>query len=216
MASHRNVLIQLQHGLSEERLGPYLDACHGRLGDALALYQWNARIAAAFWVDLAHAEVFIRNALDKQLASRIPAGQPWYNALGGILSPEALGAIAKAKGRVQAEGKPLSPGRVLAAISFGFWRFLLSGRYDRTLWRPCLHRAFPACHAPRRVVHSTMYQLHHLRNRIAHHEPIHGRDLKSDYEDLLLMVGWIDPIARQWVETASTVLEGLSRRPASG
>ncbi len=33
--------------------------------------------------------------------------------------------------------------RLVAELSFGFWRYLLSSRYHASLWVPDLHRAFP-------------------------------------------------------------------------
>jgi len=37
----------------------------------------------------------------------------------------------------------LTPGRVVAELSFGFWIGLVGKQYDHTLWVPHLHRAFP-------------------------------------------------------------------------
>ncbi|ELB86058.1 hypothetical protein Rwratislav_46905, partial [Rhodococcus wratislaviensis IFP 2016] len=55
---------------------------------------------------------------------------------------------------------------------FGFWRFLHSRSYEATLWTPSLRHAYPH-QTPRR--RSDVYNhLNTLRNRIAHHEPIHG------------------------------------------
>lgn len=208
-------LAQIGRQISRERLQPYLALSAHDIARALALYRWNAAMASAFWIDLAHAEVILRNAMDVQLTTWTAqrTDEHWYNVLGAVFTPQSLEDIAKAKRRVRAEGMPLIHGRVLAAISFGFWRFLLSGRYDRTLWRPCLYRAFPHCRTPRRVVHETLHRLHNLRNRIAHHEPVHNRDLKALYDDLLTTVGWISPSARTWVEAGSSVPKTLAQRP---
>lgn len=107
-------------------------------------------------------------------------------------------------------------------MSLGFWVRLLGrggyingGRkadYDRTLWRPALYKAFPG--RPRRMVHQRLNHLRHLRNRIAHHEPILNRDLKRDYESLLEAVDWISTDVRKWIEAYSLLPDAL-RAPLS-
>ncbi len=36
-----------------------------------------------------------------------------------------------------------TPGRVIAELNLGFWRFLLAKRYEETLWTGTLRHAFP-------------------------------------------------------------------------
>ncbi len=62
-------------------------------------------------------------------------------------------------------------------------------------------------------VEARMKRQHFLRNRIAHHEPIHERDLASDHRELLEVVGWICADSRAWVESASRTPTVLSNRP---
>lgn len=45
-------------------------AAHGGPSRALALYEWNATVAAAFHHDLGHLEIGLRNAYDHALSSR--------------------------------------------------------------------------------------------------------------------------------------------------
>ena len=46
-------------------------------------------------------------------------------------------------GRATRNGRLEMPGRVVAQLTLGFWRYLLASRYGRTLWLPCLRQAFP-------------------------------------------------------------------------
>lgn len=106
---------------------------------------------------------------------------------------------------------------IVATLSFGFWISLLgpggrtaTGRkanYEMTLWRPALRAAF-AHRAPltRRQVHRPLNDLRALRNRIAHHEPILGRNLLNDHERILEICGWMSPATRAWVEHHSQVV----------
>ena len=116
----------------------------------------------------------------------------------------------------------LTADRFVASMSLGFWVRLVGrggsvngGRkadYDRTLWRPALHRAFPG--HPRREVQQRLDRLRQLRNRIAHHEPIFDRDLKKDHDGLLEAVGWISSEVRAWIELHSNLPDAL-RAPLS-
>lgn len=47
--------------------------------------------------------------------------------------------------------------------------------------------------------------LHVLRNRIAHHEPIHNRPLIELHELALTTAGWVCPVTRQWIADRSRV-----------
>ena len=75
---------------------------------------------------------------------------------------------------------------------FGFWRYLSSSAHDVTLWRPYLHHAFPAGTA-RPDVDIRAGELHELRNRVAHHEPLLTEDLQRKHTLLLELADLIEP-----------------------
>jgi hypothetical protein len=56
-------------------------------------------------------------------------------------------------------------------------------------------------------------RLNRLRNRVAHHEPIHGRDLAGDHVDLLAVAGWMHPMVAAWIAGLSRVPAVLAARP---
>ena len=60
-------------------------------------------------------------------------------------------------------------------------------------------------HGLRRDVHDAMRDLHLLRNRIAHHEPIHNRPLGNLYGVALTVAGWVCPTTQQWIAARSRV-----------
>ena len=74
------------------------------------------------------------------------------------------------------DGRVEVHGRVIAELPLGFWSSLLGNDYNRRLWQPCLRTAFDGP-VRRTHLHAELNDLRLLRNRIAHHEPIHGRDL---------------------------------------
>lgn len=199
--------------LSHERLGPYLSATGGDLLAAVHLYEWNLAVSGAMYEALGIAEVVLRNALNEQLTTwhgQSP-GQ-WYDDSRGIMSPIAHDDIDNARERVLRLGRPETAGHVVAELNFGFWKFLLAKRYEMTLWTPCLRHAFPNLTPQNRsIVFDALDELHRLRNRVAHHEPIHQRNLRRDMLTIYRLLEWIDADVRQWAITLSRVHAALNQ-----
>jgi hypothetical protein len=203
-------LLTLEQRISAERFAPYRAATGNDVARALRRYERNTEISAAFWAVLSDLEIVVRNAMHEQLSlwSLGAYGRPdWYADRGRIFTAQTAGDIAVARRHAGAFGRAESPGRVIAELPLGFWRFLLSSRYERTLWLPCLRDAFPGIRGQgmRRDVHDAMRDLHLLRNRIAHHEPIHNRPLPELHAVALTTAGWICPTTRRWIAARSRV-----------
>jgi len=210
-------MAEIAAGLSVERFGAYRVAAGGHDADALALYEWNATISAALWTDLAHCEVLVRNRLHEQLtawSTQVYGESVWYRDPGRIFTAQHASDVAEARRRATtgSRAKPETPGRIVAELNFGFWRYLVASQYERTLWLPVLRYTFRNVH--RRHLHGCLARLHNVRNRIAHHEPIHYENLGRLHGDLLKVLGWINPTYRQWVQQQSTVTDQLAARPA--
>lgn len=207
-------LMDLEHGLSPERLAPYRQACGDDLAAALDLYRWNAELSAALGATLGHVEVRLRNAMHQELASwsAYRHGEPrWFLDPGGTFFPPELADIARARRRATRTGRAETPGRVISELGLGFWKFLLARRYDRGLWHPCLHRVFRR--QPRPLVFSAVDRVHTTRNRLAHHEPIFNRPVLVLRDTALHVAGWICPHTREWIEEDCRVPEILAARP---
>jgi hypothetical protein len=183
----------------------------------LRLYIWNTRISAALYGPLQALEILIRNAFHRELAAVYSL--TWYDNPQVPLTPAAAARIAAAKDTLRRAGRPLDPGRIIAELSFGFWERLLSRgprgprNYEMALWRPALHRAFPNARRPRAGIHRPLPGLRDLRNRIAHHEPIFSRDLTTDYQTILEVIGWMCADTQVWVIHHSDVPAVLADRP---
>lgn len=204
----------LERRLSVERLAPYRAASGGSLAAAVALYEWNSEVSAALGTTLGHLEVLLRNALHDELTawSGKRFDDPrWYLDPGGFLFAEALADIDKARSRATRDGRKETPGRVVAELNLGFWRFLLSRRYDRGLWHPCLHRVFPR--QRRSVVYEGVRMLHEARNRMAHHEPMYNRPMPDIHATAIQVAGWICPVTSGWITTRCRVTKLLELRP---
>lgn len=123
--------------------------------------------------------------------------------------------IDKAIERVQSKGQPITHGRVVAELSFGFWRYLLTKRYTDPLWIPHLRHAFPHTQPglDRARVDTEVDALVKLRNRIAHHEHIFNRDLDADAIRALGVIGWVCKDTRDWIKTWSRIPAVLKAKP---
>lgn len=210
----------VEQWLSQPRFAVYLNAAQHDRQRALELYEWNAEVSAAFHHDLAHLEVALRNTYDRALLRNTRSGERhWVFQPRRYFPPQqhiaANGvrydanktarrniddAITKASsGRVAP-----APGKVIAELSFGFWRYLSVKRQHDTLWVPYLHHAFRPG-VSRRSVDKPVGRLHSLRNRVAHHEPLLALNLAEHHNDLLTLAGLISPELRDYIAAYSAL-----------
>ena len=181
--------------LSVPRFDRYLAAAGADRTRALRLYEWNARVSAACQRDLGHVEVALRNAYDRAAAGW---GGPGHWLLHGhqtVFAPltrtrhgRRIDVNRRPREQVEraigdAGGPAATAGKVVAQLTFGFWRFLSTTAHEKTLWVPYLHRAFPPGNK-RADVDALAGRLHDLRNRVAHYEHLLGEDLPGRYADL--------------------------------
>ncbi len=110
-----------------------------------------------------------------------------YNTLERIISKERLSPylakhtgnweidkIQDARKTILKEKRQITPGKLVAELTFGFWTSLFDTRFERILWKD-LRLAFPRCpkkDRQRRNVSSKLNSIRKLRNRIFHHESI--------------------------------------------
>ena len=219
--------------LSTGRLGPYIDSA-GDLERALVLYDWNVRLAGAFWEVIEGLEVIVRNAMHEALSSAF--GVRWFDdsqRFDSRTDRRVQSTIERVQERIGP--KPVPPGLFVSESTFGLWMGLLekggktSGGaqvlHQDTLWQPALVNAFP--HGPRHQGRTlTVLQWpYQLRNRIAHHENlirprwVARRGTQAEmtpdqvHQVCVIAAGWIEPDAATWLQERSRVLEVLAQRP---
>lgn len=193
----------IERAISVDRLSGYRQP-GGDAHDALARYTWNALLGAALYPTLLHLEVAFRNSLYEAVQAHYPAG-PWHTVscwldqVPPILAASDRKRVETAKRRLRRAGKPLTPGRLVAELTFGFWTSLLDRRYEhgQVLWPTLLKAAFPhlpAAQRTRRGVAQRFDRLRLLRNRVFHYEPIwHWHDLRQQHAEMLEALGWLCP-----------------------
>lgn len=110
-------------------------------------------------------------------------------------------------------GPGAPPGKVIAELPFGFWRFLSCAAQEKALWVPFIHNAFPPGTDRRTDVDEPVTQLHRLRNRVAHHEPVLSEDMNARAGAIVRLSTLILPSLGQHIAATSTVAMIVSRRP---
>lgn len=152
------------------------------------------------------------------LSQRRHGSSDWFHTLAYELTDGSVADIEKAKDRITRRQTAVTPGRIVAELNLGFWRYLLGERYARSLWNPGgltgLRGAFGSI-SDRRTIDLSVTRMYELRNRVAHHEPIikfTEAELVSGIRGMDQLLGWMNPGYSQLHDTAR-VLELISLRP---
>ena len=125
------------------------------------------------------------------------------------MTPKSSEKVFDAITGIERMKKEPTRARVVANLSFGFWRALLDRHYKQ-LWIDRLHRAFPNGTGDRKEVASLLSRLNPFRNRLAHHEPIIDAPISDRHDDLIELVRLIDDDAARWLISRSSVTEILA------
>jgi hypothetical protein len=146
-------------------------------------------------------EVVLRNRIHAILSTSV---QPcWFEMPGFLAVPHQTEHITEGLADLTREGKELTPGRVVAALTFSFWTTMLGTPYEN-LWQTDLHRIGRGDDGKglrRKDLSRPLTPIRVLRNRIAHHEPILAWDLPKHHDAMLRITGWLSPPAAAWCRT---------------
>ena len=199
--------------LSVPRYARYLQRAEGDTRLAIGLYQWNLELAAGFYHLLHWIEVGLRNAMHRQLQHHFERADWWEVA---PLDANGHNKIRRARAQLDRRKRGLgTPDDLVTELTFGFWVSLLSrGRaYDRMLWVPALHRAFPRYAGPRRDLHAELYAVLHFRNRIMHYEPVFDLNLAAYRETIYRVLGYLSSHVVDLVADLDRIPDALGRPP---
>lgn len=190
-------LHHLESLLSKERLTSY-----GRadLIQAVKDYEQNTCLAEAFYGVLQGVEISLRNSIHNVMAAGL-SHTDWYTYVPWE-TPES-DALDQAKDKLLKRAKNLSPGAIIAELMFGFWVQMTARKYEKSLWVPYVHKAFPRITTNRKGLNARLHDLLWLRNRIAHHERILHLNLQLKYNELLETVSWICPTTTDWIDSTN-------------
>lgn len=201
----------IRDGLSAPRFAPYLVKTGGDLRAAIDLYWWNVTISAAFYAPLHCLEMALRNSIHQQLAVNF-GRTDWWDA--APLNKSGLRIVSDTRSKLaDRRARAVTDDDMVAELSFGFWVSLVSSTYHRTLWVPCLHKAFPFHRGKRGPLHRDLHTMLLFRNRIMHHEPIHHRHLEADHRTILRLLGYLSPAMAEQLKSYDQVEAVLRNRP---
>ena len=194
----------LSGAFSSQRLEKYINLYNGDVMKVAAHYKANIALSESLYTSLSVFEVTLRNALSKEL-ERMMGRKDWYSVFPSNPALKSVTSeVTVAIRHISQRGEMVSPDKIIAELTFGFWVTLLNSEYELSLWKS-LRLAFP--HMPkkdrkRKNVSSPCNALRKLRNRVFHHESIcWDLDYITDIHNRLVMVlGWINKDMPSWLD----------------
>ena len=198
----------LRNALSAERLGAYALPDDTDEVDSVARYLWNLALCCALQPALHTLEVAVRNHLfsvsrrivDEAALSfdKVPC---WLDARPSLLAGREREAVERAKEAIRIRRSPMTAGRLVSILGFGFWVSLCKRPYEQgridgpRLWPQLATRGFPHLPKARRTrsqVFHALDSLRELRNRVFHHEAVWDRKLDRRHAEIIETIGWIN------------------------
>lgn len=159
--------------LSADRCDTYRLWANGDDALAIRLYTFNVQLSAALYGPLHMLEVALRNTVDRRLSAVY--GSNWLTDPVAFPGRYQQDSVTKAHAQLTRDKKAITHGRMVAELTFGFWSSLF-GRDGVHLWQH-LRPVFQAKGIQRSPVAGQLRDLRHLRNRVAHYEPILAQPL---------------------------------------
>lgn len=166
--------------MSYARMSRYLQACDNNSRKAMTLYRKNLRLSQELFTIISCFEIALRNKIDQHYQRNY--GPHWLQdaaSTGGFFDNRKCRITAKTIRDEIVNLKHLySHPELVAALGFGFWRYLFSSHQYRAGGQSLL-QIFSSRPAGSRqqqynasfVFHQLM-QINDIRNRVAHHEPV--------------------------------------------
>lgn len=192
----------LETALAVERLDAYRQDQASEL-ITLSRYLWNMALCEALYSPLQMAEVALRNQIHSSMTELFSA-EDWYTT-SGLLLPWQEEMVEKAKQELRRNHMPVTPGKVIAELHFGFWTgFFNKAHEDKGIAHALVKPTFKYAPKYERVSNklgARWNQIRELRNRVFHHERIiHWNDLGDQHSKIIEVIGWINPELREMAE----------------
>lgn len=171
---------------------------------AVLHYQCNLQLAEAFYISLSVFEVTLRNALSREMET-MTGRQDWY-----VVFPVTPGLtnlnryITQASKQIAGRHENITPSKVVAELTLGFWVSLLNSEYERLLWKD-LRRAFPYLpkkERQRKNVSAPLNTFRSFRNRVFHNESIcwNLHRVEEIHQEMITVLGWVNKDVPGWLQ----------------
>ena len=172
---------------------------------AIMHYCCNIELAESFYPSLSVFEVALRNALSRELET-MTGREDWYAIFSNTSNLRNLNHyVTQACKQITGRHESISPSKVIAELTLGFWVSLLNSEYEKILWKH-LRRAFP--YMPknmrqRKNLSAPLNTIRTFRNRIFHNESIcwNLNRVTAIHKELLCVMGWINQDLPEWIAT---------------
>lgn len=146
----------------------------------MTLYRKNLKLSQELFTVISCFEIALRNKIDQHYTHQ--HGQNWLRdaaAPGGIFNNNRCRITAQTiRAEINSLNHRYTHPKLVAALGFGFWRYLFSSHQYRSGGQSLLqifpsrppstpHQQYNAA-----FVFNQLKQINNIRNRVAHHEPV--------------------------------------------
>lgn len=179
------------------RLAKYRQSPESNL-HMLTNYFWNMALSESLYPTLHGVELALRNTIHATLTNRYGT-EEWWDRPHTLHRYQRDEVDKKRQRYFKKYGVPISPGHLVAELTFGFWVIVLSGTHVSNIWRwkrfLLVDQAFPYRGSnDLSVLYTRFNEIRGLRNRVMHYERIFDRpDLRRDHADIHEAIQWISP-----------------------
>ena len=169
---------------------------------AITHYECNLLLSESIYVTLSTFEVALRNAFHRELMV-MSGREDWYNLFLNDSKYRNLHPyIIKAKNQICNRREDITPSKIVAELTFGFWTTLVNAEYEQLLWKS-LRMAFPnmpKTERKRKNISSAINRFRKLRNRVFHNESIcwNIKFVEMIHKEILVALGWINADLILW------------------
>lgn len=197
--------IYLEKVFSTDRMNKYSLAYPGDEAKCIVHYQCNMQLSEAFYPILSILEVALRNSTNRELIAKFGAAD-WYNHFSTTAGlGKLIREIAAAQNQITKRRELITPSKIVAELTLGFWVRLFNAEFERILWKD-LRRAFPylsKVDRQRKNVSAPLNNFRNLRNRIFHNEPIAWNlgHLQKLHDEIIVVMGWVNKDLPSWASS---------------
>jgi hypothetical protein len=203
---------------SGKRMERYFNAHPYDEQKAILHYQCNLQLSASFYVCLSVFEIALKNALSRELET-MTERKDWYRVFKENPELKDLNEyIKRAKLSILRRKEEITPDKIIAELTLGFWVSLFNSNYEKLLWKD-LRRAFPYMpkkDKQRKNISEPLNKIRAFRNRAFHNESICWNldEVERIHDTVITMMGWINKELPSWIiplEPFETVKENIKK-----
>ena len=171
---------------------------------AITHYCCNIELAESFYPCLSIFEVSLRNALSRELQT-MTGREDWYVIFSNTPGLTNLNRyITQASKQITGRHETITPSKIVAELTLGFWVSLLNSEYEKILWKH-IRRAFPympKSERKRKNVSAPLNMIRAFRNRVFHNESICWNldRVSAIHQEIITVMGWINDGLPKWIE----------------